>query len=416
MRCQGTADFLAALPFLTGFTAENSLFAVLFRGRHASSSLRIDLPVGERQDAIESLIDTLCHTLAQSGAGADGPAIVISTSTTFAAAGGPPFRMLTRMLRRRFRREGWPLRELAVVAPDGWLGLLDPGRTRFARPLSEIDSSPVRAAALADPVISRTGPPVPLERYGELSPPDPAQAASLLTRLSELDARASTRDDDPAGPARLHGTARIAGACFHRPAHTTSADASAVPVGSQPPEPRLAARIVRAAEHPVHWLIMAMTSVTSTEFVLSLVDDAPAPGFGAFTVDDAHPSAQAAGPPDDPAATRPCIRRVLTDLASYPPERGKLLPAIEAVSTIAAHTPEPRRPGLLAWLGWAWWLRGLPSVAERFTAQALRLDPQHELAQMVERLVATSPAWHRNLGSYSHDLSEHAPQHDAPQR
>src|SRR5690606_7463560 len=44
IKCRTTADFLAALPLLVGFTATNSIFIVLFSGKAAGRTIRLDLP------------------------------------------------------------------------------------------------------------------------------------------------------------------------------------------------------------------------------------------------------------------------------------------------------------------------------------------------------------------------------------
>lgn len=395
IRCAGTADFLAALPFLTGFTAENSLFVVLFSGRRASNSLRIDLPPNETPEVVVPLLDGICRLLEELGAATEGPAFVFTSEQAFAEAGGAPWRSFARMIRRRFKRRGWPLRELAVVAPDGWAAFLDPGSSGVRRPLSEIRASPVavRAAEVVQP-------PARLEDLGRLPQPTPERAAAVLARLAELDLRAerreSAREAEAAAetaegealagaPVWLHGAARVAGACFARCEDDRA-----------PLEPRLCARLIRAAESPDQWLVLALTALTRPEFVIELAEEAPPPGFTGMTI-DLDDEAGTVGRTRRSEAQRPprgrSMRRLLHSLAQDPPEPEKLRRAIAALAEAAANAPEHRRPGLLALLAWAWWTLGMQSVAGRIAREALDIDPAHQVSLMVDRLVEEPPPW-----------------------
>jgi hypothetical protein len=146
LRCAGTADFLAVLPFLTGFTDENSLFVVLFRGVRGEDVIRIDLPAPDDRVAERALLTTLIEVLRVTGSGAESPAVVCATARSFEQCGGVPFLRLLRKIERRCVTEGWRLRELAVVASDGWAALLsaDP---LAQRNLDEIAASPLAVEA-----------------------------------------------------------------------------------------------------------------------------------------------------------------------------------------------------------------------------------------------------------------------------
>ena len=197
---------------------------------------------------------------------------------------------------------------------------------------------------------------------------------------------ASRRASAP--PIWLHGTARLAGVCLDQAE------------GSPPLEPRLCARLIRAAECSDRWLILALTSVTRAEFVIGLAEDAEPADFVDVPIDmDA-----ARGRPHARRgyrAARWSIHALLSSLATEIPDPGKLRRAIAVLEDIAAHAPEPRRPGLLALLSWAWWMLGLQSVAARILDEALRIDPAHELSLMVSRLGETPPLWRFALGAAS---------------
>ncbi|MBO1900771.1 DUF4192 family protein [Leucobacter weissii] len=388
LRCGTTADLLAALPFLTGFTAENSLFIVMFEGSRSGHVARMDLPRDQEDPGMGLLIDAVCELLRATGAGAEAPALVIVSDDAFASSGGAPWRGLARQLRGRFRREGWRLRDLAVMARDGWASLMGEARPRVGRPLDEIRASPIAAAAAA--AIGPTDAPRPLSELGRIGPADASRAAAVVDRLAELDRRESPDREEAGGSGAeetarasradasvwLHGTARVAEACFR---------------SEDVPDSRLCARFVRAAEDPRRWLLLALTAVTRARFVMDAVQEAEDLVPGRFSE---VPIDLDAGPTPGPARGW-SIRRILCSLAAQRAGAEKIRRTIEVVGSIAAHTPEARRPGLLALLAWAWWLRGTQTVASGLLDDALRLTPGHELSLMMQRLIATPPAWTR---------------------
>lgn len=382
LHCHSTADFLAAMPFFTGFTAENSLFIVVFTGARAGCSMRVDLPEQETGPDAAALLDAVCELIDGTGDGPGRPAVVITTERTFAESGGAPWRRFAGELRRRFKRRGWPLRELAVIAPDGWAGLLDARTPRRGRPLAEIGASPVVAAA-SDAVGAR---PLPLEDAGALPSPDPQREAAVVARLAELDRREAerhpTEETTTGPPAWLHGVARVAGACFDQSR-------------GELPEPRLCARLIRAAELPESWLVVLLTAVTRPEFVIEVAGKIDESRFIRTPVDiDAPGPSDTDAPGAEPLASAGwSIRRLLASLSQTRPDSAKLSRAVEVLSEIAAHAPRSRRPGVLAMLAWAWWMTGLQSVAGRIVVDARAIDDRNELVLMVERLVDAPAEW-----------------------
>ena len=397
IRCATTADFLAALPFITGFTAENSLFLVFFRGRRAGTVARIDLPQAQTRETAGPLLDAIFRILRETGGGAAGPAIVITSGQGFAESRGTPWSWLAKRLLRRFRSQGWPLRELAVVAPDGWAGMLG-DRAGERRDLSEITSNPVAAeAAAAAPA------PESLDEFGRLPDPDPGRAAEVASQLAALDRRKHERrirmattigrgtahgdtaavDRDAASqtPLRLHGAARVAEACFAK--------------GDAPPEPRLCARLAHAAEDPGLWLVLALTALTRAGFVIALAEDRVLGRLVGLPVEaeEADGLDEAGSGIDAEDAVDLSIEGVLFAASHDAPDPARLRAVTAVLSDAAAHAPAPRRPGILALLAWAWWMRGMPTVSQRLVEQALTVDREHALARMVGRLSRVTPPW-----------------------
>lgn len=289
------------------------------------------------------------------------------------------------------------MRELAVVAADGWAAMLGPDRG--PRPLDEISASAIGSEAAEAATVAGLEPPESLDAYGALPEPAPELAASIVSRLAEIDGRAEADRREPADPSvRLHGIARVAGACFDPPdaKHPSGSPGSAGAL----PAPQLCARFIRAAEQPQHWMIAALTAITRPDFVIGLIEEAPPRRFATMSLDrsargEVEHTGHAENAENADRQDQWSIRTLLEGLSAETPDRTKLVRAIEAVAAITAHAPLARRPGLLAFLAWAWWMRGLQSVAFRLVGEALDLDPEHETSRMVERLIETPPAWLR---------------------
>lgn len=365
LRCSGTADFLAALPFLTGFTAHDSLFLVLFEGRRAGRAIRVDLPPSDSPSDTGLLLDAICSLMRETGAGFDGPALVITCERTFAESGDAPWRRFAKRLERRFVREGWWLRELACIAPDGWAAYRDPSTPRRGRPLSEIKTSPITKEGEA-----LGGPHGPLDTIGELPLPEPALASEVAGEL----AGAGTLDELD----WVHRTMECARVILQE--QETSNDPVAL------------AQFIGSAQRPAPWLLLAFSAITRPEFVFELAATVGAERFEEFAI-DFEPAASEAG------RRGWSIRGLLASTAEEAPDQQKLRQAIAAVSHCTAHAPVDQRPALLALLAWAWWMLGMQTVAERLVTQALEIHAGHELASMVQRLNRSVPAWHLNRGA-----------------
>ncbi len=388
LRCTSTADFLAALPFVTGFTDQHSLFAMLFRGNRGGEVVRIDLPREQRGPEADRWVDGVAALLSDLGAGEHGPALVLMTAQSFAQQGGVPWQRLARRLQRRMDARGWPLRELAIVAADGWCSLRSADQPR-RRPLSEIAESPIGRRAR-----DRHGDPSRLAEMGGLPQPSPVRAAEVLKHLTELERRREARSAHPAGnlseqrtPVWAYGAARVAEACFASRRSDAGDSGRSDAHRGERIEPRVLARLIDAAQCTDLWLVLAITSLTRAEFVVSVAEEAGPGRFSGVPIDI-----------DEDPGTAPrqgwSIRRLLHSLSHSEPDPRKLRGAIVALEDATTHCPEPKRPALLALLAWAWWMRGMQSVAARLVRSALDIDAGHELALMVQRLVAEPPAGH----------------------
>ncbi|SDQ25151.1 DUF4192 family protein [Leucobacter chromiiresistens] len=372
IRCGGSADFLAALPHVTGFTATDSVFLVGFAGSRSDTVVRADLPPHEEPRETLALLDfasELARDLAASHGAPATLAIVITSSAVFAADGSPPWQRLARRLERRLRRDGAEIRDLCVVAADGWASLLDPRASSAPRPLSEIAESSVARGPLRG-----ADPPVPLAELGRIPDALPERIAAVTAELERhrpLDLPGSEgvppHRSEPGSTALAHfrwisETAQVA--------HELREE-SPLSVGAT-------ARLIRCCQHSDRWLVLALGLLTRPEFPLELAREFPTGRFAGVPVET---------PSDD--APGWSILRILTGICPEFMEHARLAAVGERVLDAVAEAPEPQRPGLLAMSAWLWWLRGSQTVAQRHLAAALTIDPSHELSRMVRRLAST---------------------------
>ena len=399
LECHGTADFLAALPRLVGYTATDSIFVVFFSGSRTSQAMRLDLPPDDAPRHVAPLLDFISATLR--GLGDEfrsSPAVAITCTRTFAEADGPPWRALARRIERRLRRDGISVRELCCQAPDGWISFLDPTAPTGGRPLSEIAKSPL--ALDAEPGASA---PRDINELGAIPEADPEHREAVLAALAELPAleaahlRRRTAGGSP-GPGRAPAPIRRDFAAVEAEQHThpappeaydwmraTARVAEALLDDRAPLTPTMTARLIRCAQLPDRWLLLALGVLTRPLFPVELAEDIGPGQFVAVPVDlDSGPA-----PSRVPGWS---LRRLLADLSPeftefqrVPPLRRRI---IEAVSV----APHELRPALLAFSAWLWWLSGSQSVSAKQLRDALAIDPQHELARMVERLTAAPPS------------------------
>lgn len=401
LKCHGTADFLAALPHLVGYTAADSIFIVFFSGSRTNRAMRLDLPPDESPRHVAPLLDFISATLRGLGEGvSSSPAVAMTCSRTFAEADGPPWRALARRLERRLRRDGIFLRELCCQAPDGWISFLDPSAPTGGRPLSEIAESPL--ALDAEPGASA---PKDISELGAIPEADPKTRDAVLAALAEVPpyAAAHFRRRTAGGtpvPGRAPEPVRREFTAVEAEQHTHPAppeayawmrDTAEVTAAlldlSEPLAPTMSARLIRCAQLPDRWLLLALGVLTRPLFPVELAEDIGPAQFVAVPVDlDSGPA-----PSRAPGWS---LRRLLADLSPEFTEMQRVPPLRTRIVEAASVAPDELRPALLAFSAWLWWLSGSQSVAASQLDAAFAIDPQHELARMVERLTAAPPSMH----------------------
>ncbi|WP_336660739.1 DUF4192 family protein [Leucobacter sp. USHLN153] len=411
VRCTTTADFLAALPRLTGFTACNSIFVVCFSGSRSGQAVRIDLPETEEPQDSRAILDFISELASDIESSSGLPcalAIVISTDDTFSALGDAPWRRLARRIERRLRRDRVAVRELCVLAADGWVSFLDPRAPRSGRPLSEISASPIAAD------LEQLGPrPEPLASLGAIPEVDAQRAAEVAAAFAGFAAPdfPAPESDPPLSPG--------AGNLAHRALAwmKDTAEVTRTLLGEEDLDALCIAELIRCTTDSDRWLVLAMGVLTRPDFPVELGHEHPLGNFIGVPIDldldrglgtarstqELREMTAAAGwaatcahgPVDTDGVCRRgmhspppgwSIYRLLasicpefTEHARLPPLQRRLLDALSAC-------PREHRPGLLAFSSWLWWLSGTQTVAQRQLDAALEIDEAHEMSLMLRRL------------------------------
>ena len=326
IRCETTAEFLAALPQLVGFTATDSLFVVLFTGARAEAVMRIDLPASEDTGTVDAYLTEVLDRLLylQPEPEDTRPAVVISSSRGFAAAGGAPWRVFAQALEDRFAHVGLSLRELCCVAPDGWVSFLEPDAPAFGHPRSLIDAS-ATAPAVAVPTLAE------LSAFRNVS--DGERDAVDLAGVD-----ASCGDGD-------------------------AADTAAGPVPGSDRFTRARSQLARLSSPE------ALTPEESASLIRVLrTDTGWACVFDGLTENAALAHA---------VHRTPAVRAALRQIAAVSEQLAFLVPLV----------PRSDRPAIMALSALAWWVRGVETVASSHIAAAAELDPEHRVVALARSAI-----------------------------
>lgn len=355
LKCSGTADFLAALPQLTGFTATNSIFVLFFEGSRTREAMRIDLPPNDNPSEATDLLEFLSYTIRSFGATNDAPsapAIAIMSERSFADCDGPPWARLARRIERRLSRDRVRPRELCVLAPDGWVSYLDPSAPRTGRSLAEIARSPISAAH------KLTNQPIPtLAELGALPERDPDRTTRTSHEIASL--MAAGRDPVSLAPEAARDL---------RAPRTTLA-------------PEAAGRLAHVVADSMGWWHVAMGLLTRPEFPGELAREL-GPRRPLWLPVDIPPSGV------DPAPAPCSMYSLLAAVCPEFTERERLATVRRGLARALADVPQPDRPSLYALSALVWWVCGSQTTAFQHVDEALVIAPEHEVARMVRRLIA----------------------------
>lgn len=144
LRATGSADLLAALPRLTGMTAPESCFIVLFDGKRTMGTARIDLPerLADQLGSPGPELETWIRQVAELAIRSLGPLVVVvdTASLLTEQPEASPHGVLTAILSDVLQAGGAPVRDALVVGSDGWVSFMGSDQPEL-RPLDEISAS-----------------------------------------------------------------------------------------------------------------------------------------------------------------------------------------------------------------------------------------------------------------------------------
>lgn len=374
--CRTTADFLAALPHLLGFTPRESLVAVCFSGRRSGQAVRLDLPPDDAHTHIETTIQVLraaLDSLAGMPSGIDDAprselvpdsgaappvsavALAIVTSRRFNDTSEPPWSRLARELTLALDSDGIEIRDLGCLAADGWASYTESAVAAIpvgGHPLREISASPVAlGAALRDET-------VPDHRdLGAIPDGDPQRSRAVAIALEE----------DPGTPAS------------ERPSIQRVAAAARLIRSADTPGPVETAALARTLARPDQWLGVATGILLSPERAAVLMSEP----------DTGHRLRNLTAPTATPAPVPlPALLYFLADISPEFTERGRLRVVRDRLRTAIAETPAALRAPLYTLSSWVWWLAGSQSVAHWHIEAARELAPEDPLSETIAELIA----------------------------
>ncbi|MFF8187315.1 DUF4192 family protein [Microbacterium sp. NPDC016588] len=360
VRAGAPAEFLSLVPHLLGCTPRSSLAVVTFAAGRSLGALRIDLPAPGAVADVESVASTVIG-MACKVSRTDAVALVVYTDLALRDAGELPHRALVDAVLARADICGLRVIDAFAVGPDGWNGYLSGGEGE-PRPLAEI---------APDPDLVPT-PEVDGDQF----------AAATLPAITAAERTAVHRllDDAEQLVARSREAKRLP--ARRRAAATLVLDDIADP-------PAVFEAFVSPDDDPDHRTVAAVSFGLQRPL---LRDVALMQWLSDLATGDATYGAQtayAAGQPFPADLARPMWGE------GAHPDPPRLLRALDRCRYAAAATPRARRAGPLAACAWLAWATGRSTHAAAYAADALEIDPDHGLADIVRIMCAQGrlPEW-----------------------
>ncbi|GAA3942504.1 DUF4192 family protein [Pseudoclavibacter caeni] len=351
LRPSSSAQLLAALPALAGFTPRRDLVVVLFAGRRSRGCFRVDLPVPGDARTDRELARVVLDLLARLPE-VTGVMPVACTPLRCTETDGHPHRSLHKAIAEALSAAGVRLLDSCFIAADGWGSFLDPGVPVEGRPLALIEQEPMRLDAMLAIDHAVTD----LDDAGVPPAADPDWAertgAAVVERERRLPARLRLQDAERACEVDLLDLLERLGR-----------QAGAFPES----DPRLQRLVVDLA-------VVAGVDVLREMLLLGLA-------FGPDAIVQARQ--RLGGMAVRGPALMPVIERILDEPLAFllqglvvtPPDRGRLHRATEVLRLALGRVAGGRRDELVAMLAWLWWALGVSSVAERLVAPIRRRRP-----------------------------------------
>jgi hypothetical protein len=363
VKANGPADILAMIPSMVGFIPRNSVVLLAFRGKRTCGAMRFDLPGagGIKVDAkihkrfATTIVGTLCKLPT-----VDAVITVIYTDEEFAGGTAIPRAEFATVLGRRIELSGFEHRGSITHASDGWASHFEPRVPPGGHPLSDIAESSASAQIPEDERES----PNPLDLPKRVPNAEPSAMARTKKRLAMYRRLAdSVGDDDSEAPAALAPIYDIP--LFAEDALTWDA-AATESFGA------LLAFMVQGP--PVRDLVMLQWASD-----LAVGDQLWEEGSHSDQVQ------RTAGVDIGGLMVGQYAR----------PDPDRIERGIALLLHLVAQLADAKRPPLLCMLAWLNWALGRSSRAAVYLDEALAIDPQYSMAQLLNTMLRNGmlPEW-----------------------
>lgn len=359
------AHFLSLVPHLLGFTPSRSLVVVPFAGSRSLGAVRADLPPTENVEAAASgLVGMVCRI-------PHADAMIAVVYTDESVSGGLPGAPVLAAVGRAADACGLRLGDALTVAVDGWGSHLDVRTPIEGRPLSDIpgstpgadDRMPLPAAARGDQAAGAT---LPQHRAAERR--IVGKALHALGAAIDL----------------VCGVPRIG-------TDTPPLDADILSaVGELDDPPALFEDVLQgdpASASPARTALLVWCLSRPSLRDVALVQ-------WATDLDRGDEALEAQRRWEDGESYPDHLGEIMWGDADRP-DPARLEAALEVVRHVAALAPRRSRPGPLALCAWLSWALGRSTHADRYAREALEIDPDHGLAEIMLSFVQVGhlPDW-----------------------
>lgn len=359
VRASGAAQFLSLVPNLLGFTPTRSLVIVpMARGR-SLGAMRLDLPADDAVDALAgTAVGMVCRI-------PTADAVMVVVYTDAAVGGGLPHRTLVEAIANAADACGITLVDAFTIAADGWGSHLDRDLPPGGRPLGDLLLHTPVPGPRPDGDQS-SGAALPRRSAAERRAVE-AALRSLATALEVIcGIPAGTERADRVDPAALEAACRLDDlpTLFEDALEWDAANLS----------PMRVAVLTWCLGRP------ALRDVALVQWASDMAG-------GDLALEAQRKWEDGAAYPADLA------ERMWGE--GPRPDAARLQRALALTREVAALSPSVHRPGPLALCAWLSWALGRSTHADRYTRQALRLDAEHGLSEIVQSFVQAGhmPDW-----------------------
>ncbi len=363
VKASGSADILAMIPSMVGFLPRNSVVLLAFRGKRSCGAIRFDLP-GAHSTKIDSklhkriattIVGTLCRLPA-----VDAVITIIYTDEEFAGGTAIPRAEFAAVLGRRIELSGFEHRGSITHASDGWASHFEPHVPPGGRPLSDIAESSASAQIPADERES----PNPLDLPKRVPNAEPSAMARTKKRLAMYRGLADSVRDDP-----------------------SEAPAALAPIYDIP----------LFAEDALTWDAAATESFGA---LLAFMVQGP-PARDLVMLQWASDLAVGDQLWEEGYHSDPVQRTSGVDIGGLMlghharPDPDRIERGIALLLHLVAQLADAKRPPLLCMLAWLNWALGRGSRAGVYLEEALTIDPQYSMAQLLNTMLSNGmlPEW-----------------------